>query len=134
MGGQVQLEIKKVSCRHHPDAANLYYLAPGRRTEYQVDDDYYIDGIDDVLKHLSIESSRLIWQTLMHTQVDWSMARYCTNLSQPYRTAPSKLALSLKTNKWIPQADNNFVMPVDASVALLPDGFPIDKRWSWLGR
>jgi hypothetical protein len=133
VGAQVRLEVKKISCKHNPDAWNLFHLAPGgKRTAYEVDEDYDIDGIAVSLKHQSIEVSRLIWQTLMKSSQNWTVARYCKNRDQPYRRAPSHLAHYLKTSKWVPQEGGVFVKPSDASINKLPDGFPIDKGWAWL--
>jgi hypothetical protein len=133
VGAQVRLEVKTVSCRHNPDAMNIYYSAPGgKRTAYAQDDDYDIDGIADVLKCPSIEVSRLIWRTLMQSALNWTVARYRKNSDQLFRRAPSHLAHYLKISKWVPQESGVFVKPADASIKKLPDGFPIDKGWAWL--
>lgn len=131
VGAQVRLEISKTSCQHNPDR-KLYYFAPGRRTEYEHDQDYSIDGIENVLIHPSHELSKLIWQALINSQNDWHIARYCTNQKEPYRTGPSTLAHHLINNRWVPQGDGIFVKPVDATVKKLPDDFQIAKGWAWL--
>ena len=34
--------------------------------------------------------------------------------------------------EWIPQGNDNYVLPINASAELLPSGFPFDKGWKWL--
>jgi hypothetical protein len=34
--------------------------------------------------------------------------------------------------EWVPQSNNLFVRPTDASRNLLPEGFPFDPGWAWL--
>ncbi len=101
VGAQVRLEIEKSSCRHNPDARNLYHNAPGGKiTDYERDDDYTIGGIEHVLKRPSTEISKLIWQALIHSPHDWTIARYCKNYTSSYRVADSQLAHHLKQHKW----------------------------------
>ena len=42
------------------------------------------------------------------------------------------MAALLTESEWIPQGNDIFVRPRDASAKSLPKGFPIDKGWEWL--
>lgn len=132
VGVQTKIEIQKVSCRSNSEAMYLVYEAPGKKTDYEVDDDYYIDGIERALSSESFSVSKLIWNTLAESHVDWTTARYCKNYTQHYRIAPSRLALILKSKAWVPQGNDTFVCPGGAVAELLPDGFAFDKGWRWL--
>ncbi|MHB8880075.1 MAG: hypothetical protein ACYC69_01040, partial [Thermodesulfovibrionales bacterium] len=132
VGMRFSLEIKKTSCYQNPKASYLVLQAPGKSSSYEVNEDYYIDFIEKVICHKSVDISLLIWNTISTCKKPWSKARYCKNLTQPYRVTPSRLAAILTENEWVPQGDNAFVRPKEASSTLLPKGFPFDKGWEWL--
>lgn len=132
VGVRTSLEIKKVSCRDNPNVRYLVWQAPGRSTSYECNEDYYIHSIEKVINHKSVTLSRLIWKSISNFPERWTKARYCKNFSQPYRVAPSQLAVILAENEWVPQGNEGFVRPRDASLKLIPKGFPIDKGWEWL--
>jgi len=132
VGAAHLLEIKKVSCKKNPNYRYLVLQAPGRKTYHEHDEDYYIDSIEKVIGNNSVSLSRLIWNCISSFPYRWSIAKYCTNYSQPYRKAPSQLAAILTDSAWIPQEGGEFVRPGDASVKMLPKGFPVDRGWEWL--
>lgn len=133
VGAQVKLEIKKTSCIDNPDAWNLFHSASGKRTIYEHDEDYQIEGIKSVLNHPSLDVSKLIWRTLANSNITWSKACYRRNSSYALRNSTSCLAHTLKACKWVPQGNEPiFVKPINASNTELPDGFPFDVGWPWL--
>lgn len=126
VGAQVELEIKKASCLYNPDASNLYHSAPGNRTGYEHDVDYQIEGIRSVLNYPSIDISKLIWRTLVTSNIEWSKALYRRNASYPLKSAPSWLAHTLRAFRWVPQGNEPvFVKPINASNAD-SNGFTFD--------
>jgi hypothetical protein len=133
VGARKCLEIERASCRSNPDVRQLVYTAPGNRTQYEVDADYVIPELDALLSTPSLALSQLVWTTLAGQDDDsWTTARYRTNSSWPFRTAPSQLARVLRDRAWVPQGDGKFVRPVKATRDLLPKGFPFDPGWEWL--
>ena len=52
--------------------------------------------------------------------------RYATNY------VPSEFQLQLQNARWVPQSEENFVRPVEASPELLPEGFEYDSGWGWI--
>lgn len=134
VGASKCLEIQHASCRSNPDVSHLVYAAPGNRTQYEVDEDYVIPRLDALLSTPSLELSQLVWATLaVQDDRSWTIARYRTNSSWAFRTAPSQLARVLRDRPWVPQADGKFVRPAEATRDLLPKGFPFDPGWEWLG-
>ncbi|MBL0225251.1 MAG: hypothetical protein IPQ16_06645 [Geobacteraceae bacterium] len=132
VGVHYSIQITKASCYQNPKVTYLVWQAPGRASTYEHNEDYQIDSIVKVIRNKSIDISRLIWKTISSSTKSWTKARYCKNYSQPYRYAPSQLAVILTNNEWIPQDNGQFVRPKDVSVKSLPKGFPIDKGWDWL--
>ena len=133
VGAQAKLYIKKTSCLNNPDACNLYHSAPGTRTSYEHDEDYQIEGLKSVLNNPTLDVSKLIWRTLINTDIKWSKACYRRNSNYSLKTSPSWLAHTLKGIKWVPQGNEpEFVKPINASDTELPDGFPFDVGWPWL--
>jgi hypothetical protein len=132
IGARTRLEIDRVSCRQNPKSGYLVFQAPGNPSVHKHDEDYQIDAIEKIISQKSVNLSRVIWKSISSSPTSWTQARYCANLQQPYRVAPSRLAALLTETEWIPQGNDNFVRPRDASEKLLPKGFLMDKGWGWL--
>lgn len=125
------IPIEKTSCRSNPDRS-LFFGGYGSRTSYERDTDFKISGLESRINQSSLEFSRLIWQSLSTTGLDWWQASYCRNYNDGYRYGPSQLAALLTKSEWVPQEDGDFVQPKFASADKLPQGFPFDKGWKWL--
>ena len=78
--------------------------------------------------------SRLVWNTLCARSQDKHIlkATFRHNQSNYPHYADSQLVHQLRSAAWIPQRNNEFVRPFEASRDLLPDGFPFDAGWPWL--
>ncbi|MCQ3950566.1 MAG: hypothetical protein DPW14_12215 [Planctomycetes bacterium] len=135
IGALAELKIERCSCRGNPESAKLIWGGPGlRRTYDEVDEDFTIHGLAEVLREPpDIELSNLLWRTLAsQTSSHWTKARYRKNGSVPYTEATSQLAVLLRDAKWVPTRDGTFVAPCDATRESLPDGFAFDPGWTWL--
>jgi len=128
-----ELAIEEVSCRNNPDAVNLVHGAQGNRTGYQIDRDYAILGLDDVIENITEALSLAVWRACINAKhPEWTTAKYRNNFSCPTNEAPSQLAVLLSCKKWVPQSGGTFVRPADAERDLLPDVFKFDSGWHWL--
>lgn len=132
-GATARLEIKEDTCRHNPERNHLY-SAGGNWTYNGIDRDYFVSRLDVLLKTPSLRLSRLIWRTLtsLPSYPDCLQATFRQNASHASHTAASRLVHELRTARWIPQGDGNFVQPPDALREMLPEGFPFDSGYRWL--
>lgn len=132
-GVQTTLEIEEGTCSENPERRYLY-SALGNRTWNAINRDYYIPHLEQTLKSPSLELSRLIWRTLsaLPPYSNYLQAMYRCNASHSPHVAASRLVHDLRAAKWVPQGDNVFVRPTDASRELLPKGFPFDPGYAWL--
>lgn len=132
-GAIIGLEIEQDNCSKNPERQYLY-SAGGNWTWNGVNRDYFIPHLDEMLKTPSLELSRLIWKTLTPLPVysEYWKATYRCNASHNAHVAASRLVHELRTAKWIPQGDGEFVRPADASREFLPKGFPFDPGYALL--
>ena len=131
VGVRTQLEISTVSCRANPQWPELSSVAGDRYTS-QIDRDYVIVGIEDMLATPSLAISRLIWRTMCSLpHSNYLLATYQKSVRWGHKNADSQLVHVLREAAWIPQGDA-YIRPADASRDLLPEGFPFDPGWRWL--
>ena len=106
----------------------------GDRNTSPSDRDWHIPKLAEFLKSPSIESSRLIWQTIMSipSGSDYFQAAYRRNYSGGTHDADSRLLHELRAAEWVPKSDGAFVRPAAASSELLPKGFPFDSGYAAL--
>lgn len=133
VGVRTHLEITKTTCRNNPDWQNILSKVYGKRS-LPIDEDYAITGLDKLLKKPSLALSKLIWHTMysLPSYPDCLLAIYQHNRSEGYTEADSQLVHQLREFAWIPQGEDTFVCPAEASRDLLPEGFPFDPGWHWL--
>jgi hypothetical protein len=133
IGVRMPVERQYISSSH-PHRKNLLqdYYRRTRRTNTEIDKDWIIPGLSEVLESPSIELSKLIWTTLKKERLEIFEARYRPNQQYPVRLSPSSLCQTLIDGKWIPQSNGSFVRPADARHELLPKGFALDRGWEWL--
>ncbi|MGB8218729.1 MAG: hypothetical protein WCE94_15630 [Candidatus Methanoperedens sp.] len=133
VGVQARLMIDLVSCSSNPDTKRLVWEARGNWSHLGRDRDYTITGLKDIIDKQDKALSSLIWRTLCRdANPDWIIAQYRNNASHEIRSAPSQLICILRDAKWVPQNDEGFVRPREASRELLPEGFPFDAGQAWL--
>ena len=133
-GAADRLEIAMVSCTDNPERAYLH-SAPGavltrtgmgprlrnsrtRGIARKTDERSFPPCLEYPLR--SIARQAHLKATFQYNQSNYA------------RTADSQLVHQLRNAAWIPQRDNEFVRPAEASRDLLPDGFPFDPGWPWL--
>jgi hypothetical protein len=133
VGVHFEIPIRMTNCKKNPDAKLLYSIG-GKVTSNSIDRDFVIDGLTDVLSVPSLTISKTIWHRMI--ALPWYpnhlMATYQNNASSGSKTSYSGFVHQLRASKWIPQAENIFVRPAEASEKLLPIGFKFDPSWSWL--
>ncbi len=98
----------------HPDFDSLgiskYSI---RNSDYNVDQDYYIEDVEFFLKNVSLEKSIFLWNNLQEIDNNKLFARYKKNSRTEEIVKPSTLIYQLRNNKWIPNKTGQFFYPKD---------------------
>lgn len=133
VGVQTRLEIASVACSSNPEWSHLRSVGGDRYTS-PINRDYDISHLTELLKTSSLAISKLIWRTMcsLPQHPNYLRATYQRNQSWGAHHADSQLVHHLKLAEWVPQRNNSFARPTDASRDLLPEGFPFDPGWPWL--
>ncbi|WP_372502278.1 hypothetical protein P7L66_12580 [Tistrella mobilis] len=133
VGARAELGISKRSCYSNPEWDYLRNVGGERHTS-PLDIDYTIPGLADLLKTPSLGLSKLIWRTMCTLPNDgrYLVATYRRNMSAGSRQANSTLVHVLRNAAWVPQGNNLFARPAEASRDLLPEGFAFDPGQRWL--
>ena len=136
LGARRELETTKQEIpRDHPQ---LDYLrsAPGYKWTYKgIDEDYSIPEFPILVANPSIVKSRLIWQAMCSAPDSSLKSRFRWNQSYSTYEGDSSLVHELREARWVPQKNGesiSFVRPKDASITLLPTGFPYNTGQKWL--
>ena len=134
VGARVELGISECRCCYNPEWDHLRNVGGEQYTHYSLDIDYTISGLADLLKTPSPGLSKLVWRTMcaLPNDVDHLVATYQRNMRAGSRQADSTLVHVLRNAAWVPQDNNLFVRPAEASRDLLPDGFAFDPGQRWL--
>lgn len=115
----------------HPNWNQLKAVG-GRRTDYERDEDWTIDGIGDWLKTPTHKTSLVIWRTLSTVAPECLKAIYRPNREYTTNTSPSSLVYQLKDNNWIPDRSGKFHRPGQMNREQLREDFVYDDRNGWL--
>ena len=128
-----QPKIRESNCSANPQWHQLRGVG-GERSTSPIDKDYFFEGFSEATKKPDIRVSRLLWATVDRASFSstYFNATFRRNRSYGSRTAPSRLAVQLRSTTWVPQTDGSFVKPADARPDLLPPGFPYDQGKAWL--
>lgn len=133
-GAEDELKLLETNCNRNSKRQYLH-SAPGNATCYGIDRDYCLPLLDKVIDAKNIKVSRVIWRAMCRHSAGKLVAQYRKSKSGEPRYAPSLIVNLLESKAWIPQRGNDevvFVLPVNASMDLLPEGFPFDKGDEWL--
>ena len=103
-----------------------------RRTDTEVNREFWIPNLDTWLSKPTLQASLLIWETMAAAAPETFTARYRPNASYPYREAPSLLIVWLKTTPWLPNKAGEFKVPADLSRETLHPNFTFDEGYGWL--
>lgn len=132
VGVQTLLKIEKISCSSNP--SRIFYDALGAIwTNTSIDEDYYIESLNNFLKEPTEDKVKLVWKRMLESDSSKYLKACCRkNQSNPPLYAPSQLVHALRNSAWIPQKNGEFVVPQQASSDQLPEGFPFDSGAAWI--
>lgn len=99
----------------------------GKITSYCREDDYVIEGLENILSNITIEKSLLIWECLLNAKDCQAQCSYRPNASSPTTTADATFIRQLKNAAWLPDKDGHFHRPSEISIKALHEKF-IHKR------
>ncbi len=137
VGALTTLKISTTSCRQNPEWQDLR-RAFGERFTSPIDRDYTIEGLVEILDEPNLAISKLIWNTMnslpqhSYLEPDYLTATYQKNNSGGSRHADSQLVHLLRNAEWVPQGNNEFVLPRNARREKLPGGFSFDSDRMWI--
>src|SRR5262249_39067171 len=120
VGAQSHLEVVQVSCIRNPQWSSDLRTDFGRRSKSEIDQDYVINDLEHLLEKKSLAISKLVWRTMCSfVPCPYLKATYQKNDRQRARHADSQLVHHLRTTEWVPQGNESFVRPSEASRDLL---------------
>lgn len=133
VGAKIELRIRTCRCQQNPEWGYLRQVGGERHTS-PIDRDYEIDGLEEMLARPTLRLSRLVWRSMTGLPNDGRhlVATYRRNASSGSRQASSSLVHVLRAEAWVPQGEDSFVRPAEASREFLPEGFPFDPGQRWL--
>jgi hypothetical protein len=134
LGAEHVLEVQRIAIPHtHPERSRLMHSWHGTRvTDSQIDVDFTISQVDQLLARGDATISRLIWDAVTRRGMEVMQARYRPNASYMSRSAPSTLALALQRAKWLPARDRILRRPCDLTEVDLDPAFPVTGNEGWL--
>jgi len=131
VGIKYKLLIKIVPCSNNIKRNYLMedYLKPRTRwTDNTISRDYIIEGIDYIIEHPSLESSKLIWNAITSAHPDVARAEFRLNNNYELRTAESQIIYKLRRHAWVPDRSGVFHKPKAMTQAQLPEDFVYDDK------
>ncbi len=136
VGVQTELQIFKHEISEDHPERDWLMSAPGIWFTYTGDnEDYSIHEFEALFYRPSIDKAKLIWRTMSCASESYLRARFLRNQSNEPHETHSSLVYNLKDTKWVPQKEGDttsFVLPREASVERLPEGFPYEAEQKWL--
>ena len=120
------LEIKQREIWDNPMRRKLY--TGGRWTHLGINEDYYIESLEDLLEGKNLIIARIVWKTLTGARREVLHASYRPNAQWGIRCVPSSLVQTLQKTKWIPGKDNRFYSPREMTKELLREDFEYNDR------
>lgn len=122
-------KIIKQSAKEHSDYMKVLY-SDGRRTNRDTDFDYYIQGLDLLLKRRSIQINKLVWQAIneFDNPEDVLYAEFSSDNRQTVNRCDSSLIQILRQKTWVPDKDNKLHSPEDITIAEINDEFAFNRK------
>lgn len=132
-GARKVLEIEQRGVWSNPRSSELYAGTGGSRSTHTgINEDYYIESLEELLEENNVGVARLVWRTLAGVEPRVLKARYRPNQQYSIRSVPSSLVQTLQSTKWIPGKDGKYYLPKEISQKSLRDDFEYDDRNGWL--
>lgn len=134
LGIVTQLQIERTSIWNNQYKDQLIEGMYGNNgSDYYVNKDYYIPGLDQLLKLKDKEVSKIIWKTIDSLDSEYLYAKYRINSKYTTRKHPSQLINKLKSSNWIPDIYENFFEPSKISEYDLHESLkPYNNSNGWL--
>jgi len=127
-GALETFEIEKQRVYYHPEYRSKLY-SYGNDSYYKIDEDYTIRSVNNILKSIDIETSKLLWQTLLNnSSIKYTKAIYRPNKSIPKKVCESSLVYYLKNYEWVPDKDGILRKPEWINVNEIRDDFKYDPN------
>ena len=115
----------------HPDSSSLLKHFGRRRTENEVDRDWVIDRLPDLLAKRDLSISKVVWDGMGRAHPSVLQACYQPNAQYSLQTAPSSLVYT-KEHRLGSDKDGSFHRPRDVTEETLADGWPVNGSNGWL--
>ncbi len=133
-GVRISIEIDRITTFNNPRKSELYEHTSNARwvSSTGIDEDYFIESLDEILEEKSVEIARLLWNALAAADPRVLKAKYRPNRQYNERCVPSSLVQILQSKEWIPGKDGLFHSPREMSRNSLRDDFDYDDRNGWL--
>ena len=117
----------------HPEWRTLTQgFGSTRTTMTEVDVDFTIHQLKEMLALQDVEIAKLVWKTMGRYGDDITQARYAPNQQKEAHTGLSGLAHTLKSTAWIPTKDGSFRLPRETTASDLLADFSVSGQGKWL--
>lgn len=118
---------------NHPNYGELHRGFDGSRaTNTATNQDYYIEGLQQLLQRRDAGISRLVWDAARSAGAGVMTASYSPNQTREANQRRSTLAVELYNAEWIPSKDGSLRRPKNMVAADLEAGFSVGGNESWL--
>jgi hypothetical protein len=133
VGVLADIPIRKIlTASTHPDSEGLLRYYGKRRTDKEIDEDWVIDRLDEILRLGDPIINRVIWDGMGRADRRVLGARYQPNGQYPLQTAPSSLVYALREAKWILGKEGSLHCPKDVVEDALAEGWLVNDHNGWI--
>jgi hypothetical protein len=121
------------TCYGNPEWDNYLMHAPGGRERNPINTDYLWNSkVEKLLASNNSDFSSMIWNLMFKLSPRMLHAIYRKNINKEPRIVQSRLVFSLSNIAWVPLRDGRFVVPKQASRAMLAEGLEVIQNSKWL--
>jgi translation initiation factor IF-2-like protein len=118
--------------RKHPDSGVLFRYNSQRRTDREINQDWIIDGLDDLFNIPSVSAYKMLWEGMGRAQPRVLQACYRPNAQYALQSVPSSLVHALREKRWVLKRDGSLNCPRDVTAENLAEGWQINGSNGWL--
>lgn len=116
----------------HPDRYGSLRTRGRRHTSYGIDEDWMIDGLEELLARREPEVNKALWNALCKSDPEVLWARYRPNKESEIQTAPSSLVHALRKAEWVLGADGSVRRPDSLTTRTIAAGWLTDDSNGWM--